>query len=52
MDNSNKDEMGKLHNKIVLAINESKLSVAEVCLVIDTIKQAMLDTFRKEVNGS
>jgi len=42
-----KDRMGKLHNKMVVLIGKSNLDMPEVYVVLDNIKQSLLNRFRR-----
>lgn len=48
-----KDRMGRIHNKIVAIIIKSDLTMPEVYVILDSIKQSLLNEFRKAtINGS
>ena len=52
-----RDRMGRLHNKLVTVIGKSKLDMPETYVVIDNIRQSLLNGFRQatkqeEDNGS
>jgi len=42
-----KDRMGRFHNKVVVLIGKSNLNMPEVYVVLDNIKQSLLNGFRK-----
>lgn len=41
------DKMGRLHNKMVRLIGKSNLDMSEVYVVLDNIKQSLLNRFRR-----
>jgi hypothetical protein len=42
-----KDKMGRVHNKIVAILDKSELDFAEIYLILDNMKQSVMESFRK-----
>ena len=42
-----RDRMGRLHNKLVTVIGKANLNMPETYMVVDNIRQSLLNSFRQ-----